>query len=866
MESWGTVSGDAGSGAHPLRPRPAVATAGPLRRPDMANRIDARPGLGLTTRYLERDGRPWIPVSGELHYSRVPRVRWRERLHLMRSGGIDVVASYLLWIHHEPARGQARFDGGLDAAAFVRLCQQLGLEVVLRIGPWCHAEARNGGFPDWVQAAPVRHRTDDPAYLELVRPWFARLGEELGDLCGPAGPVIGIQLENELYDQPGHLLTLKGMAREAGLAAPLWTATAWGGAQLPPEEVFPLYGGYGDGFWTGADDGWSPTFRAHYLVSHTWDDPGIGADVREGEAAMLVPRDELFPPATCELGGGMATAYHRRPVPEALDIAAVALAKIAAGSAWQGYYMYAGGTNPGPGLQESHDSGYPNDLPVVDYDFHAPIGAAGLLAPSHAALRVQHAFLRAFGDRLATWPSTLPETLPAGVEDAATLRWAARTDAAGSGFVVAVWHQPHVRLPVLRGVRLELDLPGGAVTLPSEPVDVPPGTLAHWPVGIDLPAWTGGVADPAADPTAGSGRSDHRPADTGAPGRNSTGAAEVAGSRASLRLRWATASALTMLDDGTLVLLAHRGVPAEVVLDPGVTADGEGWWAPAPGVHRVHADDGGVLVLRDRLTGAVARVLVVGARDADRVWVLEGPRGRELLRCADPLWLDGEEIVVSAPARPVLHRWAGRWERLDPWPAEPEEPARPAQSRHGKAAEHAAPDGVSRIGAHPVAATRLREAGEVPASYGAREGRASAPGSGVSGPGMSGSGVSCSGVSCSGVLATASAEYRLEDVGHRVPGTVRRLHVDWAGDVAQLLVDGRVVADRFWDGTTWHVDLDVLEGAEAGRVTLRLLPLHPGAEVWLPAPAADRRRSGTGPLLALDAVSLTRSARWRVRR
>ncbi len=304
----------------------------PLTRPAMSG-ADPHERVTLTSRYLLRDGRPWVPVSGEMHYSRVPRDRWRERLQLMCSGGVDVVATYVIWIHPEQTRGRPRFDGDLDVAAFVRLCAELGLHVVLRIGPWCHGEVRNGGLPDWVQDAPVRHRTDDPAYLDLVRPWFARLGAELAGVCGPSSPVIGLQLENELYDQPGHLLTLKRTARAVGLTAPLYTATAWGGADLPASEVFPLYGGYGDGFWVDADGPWDPTFRAHFFLSHTWDDPGIGADVRGVAPGRTVARarDEEFPPATCELGGGMATAYHRRVVPSAADIAAVANAKLGNG-------------------------------------------------------------------------------------------------------------------------------------------------------------------------------------------------------------------------------------------------------------------------------------------------------------------------------------------------------------------------------------------------------------------------------------------------------------------------------------------------------------------------------------------------------
>jgi hypothetical protein len=456
---------------------------------------------------------PVIPVSGELHYSRVPRSRWRTRLRQMRAGGVTVVASYVFWLHHVPVEGAPSFDGNLDVAAFADLCAAEEMDLILRIGPWCHGETRNGGFPDWVQLSSVRHRTDDPAYLALVREWFGRLGAHLGGRS-----FLGIQLENELYDQPQHLVTLKELARAAGMSAPLWTATAWGSASLPAEEVMPLYGGYGDGFWVDADAPWDPTFRDHFFFSHVWDDPGIGADLRRS-ASPLAPSSALsplFPPATAELGGGMGTAYHRRPRPSALDVATVAHCKIGNGSAWQGYYMYAGGTNP-PGTHESHETGYPNDLQRLGYDFHAPIGEAGVLAPSHALLRLQHAFLAAFGSSLADMPSSLPVTRPAGVEDTQTLRWALRSDA-DSGFLFIAWHQPHVPLPTYRAAQFQVD----SVVLPSQPVDIPAGTLARWPLGLTL----GGV-----------------------------------------RLDWVTASAVTVLPGPTLVLTASQDVPVEYAVD-----------------------------------------------------------------------------------------------------------------------------------------------------------------------------------------------------------------------------------------------------------------------------------------------------------
>ncbi|WP_404434730.1 beta-galactosidase [Microbacterium lacus] len=497
-------------------------------------------GLAVTDRAVLRDGAPWIPVSGELHYSRIPRARWGERARQLRAGGISVASTYVFWLHHSPERGVADFEGQNDVAAFIDECAASGLEVCLRIGPWAHGEARNGGFPDWVQEQPVIHRSDDPVYLDLVREWFGQLAAALGGRARPGGPIIAIQLENELYDRPEHLSTLKRLAREAGMSAPLWTATAWGGAELPTDEVFPLYGGYGDGFWTEPDAPWDDSFRAHYFFSHVWDDPGVGADVREaqGFSAASAPENDddeasVFPPATCELGGGMATAYHRRPRPSALDVAAVAHIKVGNGSMWQGYYMYAGGTNPGPGLHESQATGYPNDMVPLSYDFHAAIGQSGDVTPSYALLRGQHAFLSAFGEILGDLHSSLPDVLPTGLDDAETVRWAVRSDG-DRGFLFVNRHQPHLGLADSAPVQFRI----GDLVLPSEPVAIPAGSLSRWPLGLSI-----------------NGE----------------------------RLDWATASVLTVLDE-TLVLVADEGVPVEISVNGVVRAVEPSWTPVADGL------------------------------------------------------------------------------------------------------------------------------------------------------------------------------------------------------------------------------------------------------------------------------------------
>ncbi|WP_459645363.1 beta-galactosidase [Kineococcus sp. NUM-3379] len=750
----------------------------------MGDTVDRDPRVSLTNRYVERDGRPVIPVSGEIHYSRVPRSRWRRRLEAMRAGGITVVSTYVVWIHHVEQRGVPLFEGNLDVGAFLDECAATGLDVVLRIGPWCHGEVRNGGFPDWVQQAPVAHRTDDPAYLELVREWFGQLAGALAGRCTPGGPVLGIQLDNELYDQPGHLVTLKRLAREAGMSAPLWTATAWGGAQLPEEEVLPLYGGYGDGFWVDADQPWDPSFRDHFFFSHVWDDPGIGADLRGRDATVEPPRapSALFPPATCELGGGMATAYHRRPRPGALDVAAVAHCKIGNGSAWQGYYMYAGGTNPPGehGMQESHATGYPNDVPRLGYDFHAPVGEAGTLAPSHAELRRQHAFLAAFGPSLAQMPSSLPDLRPAGVEDSTTLRWAVRSDGS-SGFLFVSWHQPHVALDTYRGARFRVRLDTEELRLPSHPVDVPAGTLARWPLNLEL----GGV-----------------------------------------RIAWATASALTVLPGElpgelpgavpTLVLTAEAGIDVELAVD-------------GDGGRTLHAVEPGLAPLRVDAAGGALDVLVLPADVAADAWVPEGAGGRRLLLSGEELsWdRDGRVSAHSAAAFPqvLVYDTAARGFTALPLAAE------------GSSAAVVADAAVEPL--RPAAAT-------VPVVHGKHDGRQSAP--------------------APQVFEEMAAVLRLT-----LPAWAHEkeldtyLHVDWAGDVAELRVDGRAMTDRFWDGSRWTVSLRDAGCSAGSDVTLHVLPLATGSTVHLPADARDRLAGTDGQLLAVDAVRVEARRTWRER-
>lgn len=179
---------------------------------------------------LRKNGKRFLPVMGEFHFSRYEPEDWEEELLKIKAGGVTIVATYVLWIHHEEGQGEWDFSGCRNLSKFLELCRKTGLQVWLRIGPWAHGECRNGGFPDWVvRDTRWKVRTNDPAYLKLVETFYRRIGEQAkGMMCRDGGPVIGIQLENEYGHCGGpsdreegmaHMRILKRMASEAALSA-----------------------------------------------------------------------------------------------------------------------------------------------------------------------------------------------------------------------------------------------------------------------------------------------------------------------------------------------------------------------------------------------------------------------------------------------------------------------------------------------------------------------------------------------------------------------------------------------------------------------------------------------------------------------
>ena len=138
--------------------------------------------LSFNNYYLEKNGKPFFAVSGEFHYSRMDERRWEDELIKMRLGGVNVVSTYLFWNHIEEEEGVFDFSGSKDIRRFVTLCRKHGLYVILRIGPFDHGEARNGGLPDWLYGKPFEVRTVNEGFLACVRRLYGRIGEQVRGL------------------------------------------------------------------------------------------------------------------------------------------------------------------------------------------------------------------------------------------------------------------------------------------------------------------------------------------------------------------------------------------------------------------------------------------------------------------------------------------------------------------------------------------------------------------------------------------------------------------------------------------------------------------------------------------------------------
>ncbi len=463
--------------------------------------------ISFTNYYMEKNGNPYFGICGEFHYSRYDAALWEDELIKMKMGGINVICTYVFWNVHEEIQGIFRWEGRRDLHRFIELCGKHDLYVIVRIGPFDHGEMRNGGMPDWLFGRPFDIRSNDEAYLAYVKVLYEQISAQLqGLLFKQGGPVIGTQIENEHghsaaqwalttvisnqwlptgYDGEAHMLKLKEMAIAAGIDTPLYTCTAWGGANAPADEMLPLWGGYSHWPWIyyefdrfGEVDDHPATPEYIFRDKHN---NGIPASYNFEPS--YVPED--YPYACCEMGGGMTPFYRYRFDFPYASVPAMTGIKVAEGCNLIGYYMYHGGSNP-----TGERDVFLNDLavPKISYDFNACIGEFGQVRESYHRTRLQHDFFRTFGEWFCRTKTLLPEdTSKMEPRDTQTLRYAVRA-AEGAGMLFLNNYQDHAEtqdLSVANGVTVETS--DGEVRFPWEgPLKLGKDGCAMLPYRFDM--------------------------------------------------------------------------------------------------------------------------------------------------------------------------------------------------------------------------------------------------------------------------------------------------------------------------------------------------------------------------------------------
>lgn len=323
-------------------------------------------------------GRPFVIRCGEMHFARIPRDYWRQRLKMAKAMGLNTICAYLFWNFHEQAPGKFNWSGQADAAAFCRMAQEEGLYVLLRPGPYSCAEWDFGGLPWWLlQKKDIHIRSRDPYFLQRSRLYLREVGRVLAPLqISRGGNILMVQVENE-YGSYGndtaYIGQLRDDLRQAGFTVPFFTCD---GPSLLKNDV--------------RDDVFS-------AVNFGSDPEGAFKALRAVRPAGPLMVSEYYPGWFDSWGGTHMTG----PADKVVKDIAYMLDHQASFS----IYMVHGGTTFGLWAGANADPYMPE---TSSYDYDAPISENGMATAKYYQLRTLLSRYLQPGETLPDVPASLP--------------------------------------------------------------------------------------------------------------------------------------------------------------------------------------------------------------------------------------------------------------------------------------------------------------------------------------------------------------------------------------------------------------------------------------------------------------------------
>lgn len=306
------------------------------------------------------DGDEYTIISGAMHYFRIPREYWHDRLLKLKECGFNTVETYTCWNLHEPRENVFDFSGMLDLEAYIDIANELGLNVILRPGPYICAEWEMGGLPAWLLNYPnLTIRCNDELFISKVERYYNELlGRIVPKLSTNGGNIIMMQIENEYGsygDDHEYMQRIADIYKKAGVDCLLFTSDGASNSMLQGGTLpeYPCVANFGS----------RPNENFKVLNEFRPDQP-----LMCGEYWV----------------GWFDHWYEKHHVRDPKEVAKLFKDMIDCGASLN-FYMFHGGTNFGYMNGANYYDKY--EPTITSYDYNALLSEAGDLTPAYFEVR-----------------------------------------------------------------------------------------------------------------------------------------------------------------------------------------------------------------------------------------------------------------------------------------------------------------------------------------------------------------------------------------------------------------------------------------------------------------------------------------------